>query len=92
MIKGDFLDEHWVKARTIIKATHENVAPADLPSPMCDTSDIQAAQQYCTAVVDNEAEAANIPKLSEYMAQVKCGVKRVGDSVESLEADAKKPS
>ena len=91
-IKGDFLAEYWTKARDIIKATHENVTPADLPSPIRDTSNLQAAQQYCTAVVENEAEAANIPMYSEYLAHVNSGVKRAGDSVQELEAEAKKQS
>ena len=89
-IKGEFEDAHWTRARAIIKATHGNVSPEDLPSPMDETSYLQAAQQYCTAVVENEADAAEIPKYSEYLAHVKSGVKRAGDSVEDLEEAAKK--
>ena len=43
-------------------------------------------------VVENEKDVANIPRFSEYMAQVKGGVKRAGESVESLEAAAKETS
>ena len=89
-LKGAFEDAHWSRARAIIKATHGNVSPADMPSPMDETSYLQAAQQYCTAVVENEADAAEIPRYSEYLAHVKSGVKRAGDSVEDLEAAAAK--
>ena len=63
---------------------------SDLPTPTTTSTEIQAAQQYCTAVVENEKEAANIPRYSEYMAKLRGGgVKRNGDSVEDLEAAAK---
>ena len=90
VLRGDFQDEQWAQARAIIKALYGDVDSTDLPSASNTSVETEAVvQQYCTAVVENETEAAKIPKFSEFMAQFKGGVKRAGGSVESLEADAK---
>ena len=69
-----------------------NVSSEDLPVTMGTTDETHAAQQYCTAVVENEGEIDKMPKYSEYMAHVKGGVKRAGEDVGQLEEDAKKDS
>ena len=48
----------------------------------------RAAQLYCTAVVENEAELERIPRFSEYVETITKGIKRQGESVETLEAES----
>ena len=88
-LKGNFDDGHWARARAIIQALDGNVEDADIPRPASTADEIHAAQQYCTAVVENEAEAGKFPKFSQFMAQVReGGVKRVGSDITGLEEDA----
>ena len=85
VLKSDFKGDYWAQARGIIRARYGDVENQDLPSHTNDEAMRRAAQLYCTAVVENEAELERIPRFSEYVETITKGIKRQGEPVEVLE-------
>ena len=90
VLKGEFRRDYWAQARSIIRDGLGEVEACDLPTHTTESTELRAAQMYCTAVVENASQLAQIPRFSEYMETVTKGIKRAGGSAEDLEADSQK--
>ena len=90
VLKGEFRGDYWAQARSIIRDGLGEVEARDLPTHTTEATELRAAQMYCTAVVENASQLAQMPRFSEYMETVTKGIKRSGGSAEDLEADSQK--
>lgn len=87
-LQGEFKDGYWFEARSIFKTAFGDIAAVDIPnnSDLSTAEEINAAQQHCTAIVENGEAVGKIQKYGELMERIR-GTKREGEAVEGLEAD-----